>query len=553
MSGRLSARLGPLAAGVGLVLLCLALFLPGLRSIPVLDRDEARYAQATRQMLESGDFVDIRFQEVPRYKKPIGIHWLQAAAVGLSGWSRDDIAPYRIPSLLGAIAAVLLTAWAGAPLFGWQTGCLGAAMLASSLLLCVQARLATTDAVLLATVVAAEGAMARAYLGVPSVARRGWVLFWAAIGAGVLIKGPIILLVCGSTALALSTIDRSLSWLGRLRPLRGSVLALSIAAPWLLAIGWKTGGRFFVDSVGHEFLGKLVEGQELHAAPPGYHLLAFWLAFWPFSFLAASAASWAWARRDRPAVRLCAAWIVPSWIVFEIAATKLPHYVLPLYPPIALLAAGALREIVSVGGVRWRRASLALLAATSAGLVLAVLLASIVLERRFEPLALAGAIACSVCLLAGVRLFLVGTEGFRNSPWSAASLIAGAAVLYAAAFGVVAPRLDSFWMSRRVGALVAQVRACPETVVAAVGYHEPSLVFTLGTDTKLVGPKLAARHLAENPRCALALATAADEPDLLREMEQQSVTGVRLGEVRGLDYSIGRRMTLSLWRAASPP
>src|SRR5271166_3420818 len=63
-----------------LLLVSLIAFLPGFFYVPPVDRDEARFAQATKQMIETGDYVDIRFQEVSRYKKPVGIYWLQAAA-----------------------------------------------------------------------------------------------------------------------------------------------------------------------------------------------------------------------------------------------------------------------------------------------------------------------------------------------------------------------------------------------------------------------------------------------------------------------------------------
>ena len=67
---------------VAFLLLCgLLFFLPGFFNIPPIDRDEARFAQATKQMVETGDFVDIRFQDDVRYKKPVGIYWMQAAAV----------------------------------------------------------------------------------------------------------------------------------------------------------------------------------------------------------------------------------------------------------------------------------------------------------------------------------------------------------------------------------------------------------------------------------------------------------------------------------------
>src|SRR3954471_2949534 len=100
-----------------LTLCAIVLFVPGFFTIPAIDRDEARFAQATKQMVESGEFVDIRFQDDVRYKKPVGIYWLQAAvvkageAVGIRS-ARTTIWLYRIPSLIGASGAVLLTYWA---------------------------------------------------------------------------------------------------------------------------------------------------------------------------------------------------------------------------------------------------------------------------------------------------------------------------------------------------------------------------------------------------------------------------------------------------------
>ena len=94
--------------------------------------------------------------------------------------------------------------------------------------------------------------------------------------------------------------------------------------------------------VGHSLLGKVATGQQSHGAPPGYYLAAFPLTFWPGSLFAALAAPFVWARRREPAVRFCLCWIAPTWIVFELVATKLPHYVLPTYPAIACLAAAGL-------------------------------------------------------------------------------------------------------------------------------------------------------------------------------------------------------------------
>src|SRR5712692_7846175 len=169
--------------------LCLVLYLPGIAAIPPLDRDEARFAQATRQMLETGDFLRIRFQDEARNKKPAGIYWLQAVAVGaLSTPAATAIWPYRLPSLLGAMAAVLSIFALGAALFRdrttpRRTAAIAAVLLASALGTVAEAHIAKTDAALLFAIVAGQGALGLAYLG----ARTGrrvppWiaVVFWSA-------------------------------------------------------------------------------------------------------------------------------------------------------------------------------------------------------------------------------------------------------------------------------------------------------------------------------------------------------------------------------------
>src|SRR4051812_16084976 len=117
-----------------LVLCGCLFFLPGFFNIPPIDRDEARFAQATKQMVETGDFVDIRFQDEVRYKKPVGIYWLQAGVVRTAealGFTRahSTIWLYRIPSLLGAVGAVLLTYWAALAFVPRRAAALAAVMM----------------------------------------------------------------------------------------------------------------------------------------------------------------------------------------------------------------------------------------------------------------------------------------------------------------------------------------------------------------------------------------------------------------------------------------
>src|SRR5665213_2591968 len=340
-----------------LVVFCLIAFLPGFFRIPPVDRDEARFAQATKQMVESGEYVDIRFQDEVRYKKPVGIYWLQAIAVktgealGVPN-ARTTIWLYRLPSLAGAIGAVLLTYWAALAFVARRAALLAALMMASSILLGVEARLAKTDAVLLACSVAAMGAMARIYLAhrrQPSAAAE-WrlpALLWTALAAGVLIKGPLILMFVALTALTLSIADRSGRWIWKLRPFAGLAWLLLLVLPWFVAIIAKSGDSFLTHSVGEDMLSKVFGGQESHGAPPGYYFLLFWITFWPGSILAGLAAPRVWQARSEPGARFLLAWLIPSWAVFEAVITKLPHYVLPLYPAIAIMIA----RILETGGL----------------------------------------------------------------------------------------------------------------------------------------------------------------------------------------------------------
>src|SRR5437868_3922511 len=168
-----------------------------------------------------------------------------------------------------------------------------------------------------------------------------------------MLKGPIILLVVCGTILLLTITERRADWLRRLRPAWGVPLLLLVVLPWFIAIAVTSKGAFFATAIGHSLLGKVATGQQSHGAPPGYYLALFPLTFWPGSLFAALAVPFVWARRREPAVRFCLCWIAPTWVVFELVVTKLPHYVLPTYPAIACLAAAGLLSRSTSDPRRW--------------------------------------------------------------------------------------------------------------------------------------------------------------------------------------------------------
>lgn len=538
-----------LAAGRGPALVVLAFvallfYLPGFASLPPTDRDEARFAQASKQMRETGDLVDIRFQGEPRYKKPIGIYWLQAGAAALVGAPLDRIWPYRLPSLLGALVALGFVLRLGERLFDRRAGLIAALLLAASLLLAVEARLAKTDAALLAATVVAFDALAAAYLG--QARRWTWLQLWVAAALGILIKGPVLPMILAAAAAALAIAERRIAWTGALKPLYGIPVLALVVAPWLIAIGLASHGAFFAESLGHDFGAKLMGGEESHGAPPGYYLVALAVTFWPSVLLAAAAAPAVWRERRRPQFRFLLAWLLPAWAILELIPTKLPHYVLPLYPALALAAAAVFADParpVVAGWPRW-------LAGLGIGIWLIVGLALPAgvlglewrLAGRFDVLALITTLLVGLAMLA----CLLCLARDRREP-ALAALLAASLLLQAGGFGLMLPRFDEVWISRQAARLVESASPCPSPVVAATGYEEPSLVFLLGTATRLGGPRDSARFLLASRGHACALALIASEADGAFRGALDGRTPKLLGQVSGLNYSNGHARHLNLY------
>jgi len=535
---------------MALIPVALILFLPGRARLPAIDRDESRYMQATSQMLETHDFIDVRFQDRPRYLQPAGIYWLEAASVAaLSDPAAREPWAYRVPSLLGAVAAVLLTAWIGGTLFGAPAGVVAALLLATSVLMGAEARMAKIDATLLAAILVAQASLLRIYLdGIAGVAtRRRWAaLHWAALGVGLMLKGPLILLVSWGTILGLALSERRVAWLRRLHAGWGFAIMLAIVLPWCVAIGVASGGDFFARSVGDNFLGKVAQGQQAHGFPPGYYLGVFAISFWPGSLFAVLALPFAWAQRRAASVRFLLAWIIPTWLLFEVVATKLPHYVLPTYPAVACLTAAA---VLAPGAWRfgraWRWAGRVYGAAwLLIGVALAVAgpVSLWVLERRIDALPI-------VAGLAGAGLIAAAAWAAWHERPRPAMALAGtsALVLFASAYALVLPNLATIWLSPRIAAAVAAVRPCPDSVLASGSYSEPSLVFELGKETRLVNATAAADYLASHAACGLALIGAREEPVFQARLHILGMAPRALAEVDGIDYSTGRRLNLKLY------
>jgi len=538
---------GPLLAA----LLTLVAGLPSLLLLPPLDRDESRYAQATSQMLESGDYVDIRFQDEPRWKKPVGIYWMQAAVVAVtSSVESRQIAPYRLPSLLGAMLAAFACAWAGTALFGRRAGFLAGAILGTCFLLSSEAGIAKTDAMLCGAVTLSMAALARIYLAAragEAPSRHHKFLFWFGLGLSILIKGPIGLIVVVPAMAMLSIWDRDVTWMRRLGWGWGLPLVALIVGPWAIAITIATDGGFWREAVGHDLGGKITGAQESHGGFPGMYAVLAPLLLFPATLLLPAAVSTGWHRRAEPAIRFMVCWLVPAWLIFEIAPTKLWHYTLPTFGAIALLMAAALAQPI---GTLSRR--------IGAGLsVFAALL---------------------ICAITVYGLTVYGTSTAQT--WAAltlvCALVAGAggafvllkraavsALLLSIVFGIMAHaalagtlrQLRPLSVSPQLERALDRAGLAPDQgltpgPVAITTYHEPSFVFLTGRDTELTDAPGAVRALSEGRP---AIVEAHDAEAFRQAMEATGTVGRAVSTVRGHNYSSGDDVVLTIYAPQRPP
>jgi 4-amino-4-deoxy-L-arabinose transferase-like glycosyltransferase len=361
---------------------------------------------------------------------------------------------------------------------------------------------------------------------------------WGALGLALLAKGPVALLVVLPPLLFAPPRGERLRRLAALRPIAGVAAIAILGAPWLLAVSRADLGGALAATAWTELPGRFLAPREGHSGFPGVHLVLAPLLAWPGSLglpLAVLAVARALRTGERSA-RLLAFWVVPSWIVFELSATRLPHYTLPLLPALALGAAAALdraereapatpfasgRLVFALAGM-WRWGSLlappALVFALAAGLgpaawAVAGLFAAVTLAlhvatratwRARRPLApLAGALA-TACL--GSTLLI----------------------------GFFLPAHQELWLGPRVGVGLAELGR-EGRPLAAAGWCEESVLFSTGAAIERIAVGEAGPWLERNPSGLL-----------VHETDDAIAPGRELERFEGFDYVRGRRRSLAI-------
>lgn len=327
-----------------LFLAALVLYLSGNGAHSLWDRDEARFSEATREMVEAGDWIVPRLNGEIRHDKPVLIYWLMSVPMRIWGVNAFSV---RFPAAVAGSCTIVLVFLTALAMGLHRAHAAYAALTAMSFgLLLLVSKAATTDGVLTLTVLAALCLhwfqMRRDF--------RWWrhFLFYAALAASALVKGPPGLAVIGFGV----WVDRLVSaWMAKkqgepffqirganlVRTLAGLAFFFALTLPWTFAVNQATDGEFMRVALGHHVVNRSTSALEGHSGPIVYYLVLLPFLVFPMTPLFLNALPWVWRNRGTRAVRFLLAALLPSLLMFSLVKTKLPHYVAPLLPLCALL------------------------------------------------------------------------------------------------------------------------------------------------------------------------------------------------------------------------
>jgi 4-amino-4-deoxy-L-arabinose transferase-like glycosyltransferase len=516
-------------------LMALSLNLVGNGRMSLWDRDEPRYAGATREMRLSGDWVHPTFNAEPRYHKPILIYWLMLAGTAVGG--DGPFGARLVSALMGTGTTLMIWGW-GRRVLGDRAGRIAALVLATMPLMVAESKLATTDATLTFFVVGGQIAL---WELARQPSRRAAALFWALLGLAVLTKspaGPVLLAASALAGWACGGPSPSL-YLSRLHWRWGLPLFAAIVVPWNVAILMRSQGEYFNVAVGFHILNRATRGLEEHGGFLGYYVVIGMGCLFPWSALLPAAIASAWSRRkETPLAGFLLGWVVGPLILLECVRTKLIHYYLPAVPAAALLVAWMLVRLDATRyDLRWWRAgrfACATVGTVGLALTVALLAASIrLLPSAMIPPALTLAALAGIGSAFGVREMVAGRV--RSATRAG---VAFSALSMAVLAGWLLPSAEPYRTSALVGRRLAELEASLEVSSVLSSYKPPGTIFALGHPATLVRSR---RDFVEEaaragailvPLMPAELARLRDDPRLLTDV-RETIEGFNLDKGQG--------------------
>ncbi len=341
---------------LALVTLCLVLFFFLLGARPLWNQDEGMHAATSKDMVTSGDWITPTLNGEPFYDKPALHNWLVALSFVVLGFTEFAA---RLPNALGGLGCVLVTYLLGRRLYGSSAAFLGGVVLATTGEFFVLSRSVMHDMTL--TVLVTLG-LALWFVGYSRDAtdRRWFLLSYAAFGGAMLAKGPIGVLLPGAVVILFLLSRRELSLLRRMSLGWGVLIGLAVAAPWYLAISLQNPdyARYFFIELN---FGSFASGVSHHPEPLYYYVPNLLAGFMPWSVFLPVALVWAWRRRGDSSLggtSFLLLWTGVYFVFFSLAESKLPTYILPLFPPLALMVGRLWHELATAPTPALRKAVL---------------------------------------------------------------------------------------------------------------------------------------------------------------------------------------------------
>lgn len=324
-----------------IILLSLLLLLAGNWILPLTDRDEARFGEASREMMQRGDYIVPWFNGNWRFDKPVLIYWCQIASYSVLG---DNDFAARLPSVLFTTATALLLVRWGRKYADAKTGFLAGAMYVTALHVAILGRIATADMAMIFFVTLSARSGWELTRPDNSSRRKWWWIFYIALAFGFLAKGPIAWMPLGGVILC-RILRKDSFRLPLNETIDGLCVTIALVALWGVPALIQTGGQFWAVGMGEHVMGRSLRVIEGHGAQDvlGYiallpmYFLTFFVSFFPWSLRVPGTLRHWWSQRQRDDfgwfLLVTAATV---FIVFSLVKTKLPHYTMPAFPLIAL-------------------------------------------------------------------------------------------------------------------------------------------------------------------------------------------------------------------------
>lgn len=321
--------------------------LVGNASTTVWDQDEAAYAGFASDMLVHHHWIVPHFPYTQPHRKVPLTFWMIAGSFALFGINEFAL---RLPSVLATATTVACIWWGSRFLVGRRTAQLAAMILSSCLFVLDLGKLALTDSVLLCCTTVAALALLR---GVVRPSWKATVVLWFAVAAGLLAKGPPILIVVGGMFVFLLVLHPRRRNLISLHPWLGLPLALAPLAVWIM-LAWQEDARYVL-FLAYWYVVRRIGGSTFgQNGPPGTHFVSFFALLMPWTayLLSALVMLWTGIRKRRSFAVLIASWLFGGWLLWELPSSKLPTYALGAFPAFALLLARQVRATLS-GRLNW--------------------------------------------------------------------------------------------------------------------------------------------------------------------------------------------------------